>query len=267
MGDVSSGLAVVAAFPRDLAPGAPDDVLLVRCMRALTFFYSAVSGAWGSPSRMSVPRVREEERRRIARDIHDEMSQMLTAVFYRVEAAERVLSRDGARASKELSAAKDILQDVLTGVDRLIWNLRQPAAGASLFALAEKFLSSWEAETGIPVVRRFDGEDGLLSEEAKISAYRILQEACANVRKHSRATTVEIEVCARDGILTGRVADNGVGFDPARYADPRALCFGLVDMKERAECLGGRLEIRSAPSKGTVVVFEIPALAVRRDWP
>ncbi|MDP2857780.1 MAG: sensor histidine kinase [Bacillota bacterium] len=254
----SSNLAVSVLFaPEDLA-GVPDEAVLSHSLRVLSLFYAAVLGLWATPERLNTLQARDDERKRIARDIHDELSQLLAAAFYRVEVAERVLSRNTEQAAKELSAAKDILQDLLTEIDRLVHNLKRPPPGVSLSTLVRQLLRRWEAETGIRVDYHFSGDDSAVNEDVRLAAYRIIQEACANVRKHSQANMIQIEASVGEGLLKARIADDGVGFETSCLQGLRYERFGLQDMRERAECAGGRLEICSAPRQGTVILVELP---------
>ena len=196
----------------------------------------------------------EEERVRIARDLHDRLGQWLTYISFELE---RMITSDvapapGAPLSVELTT---LYADVQTALDELRETLRQLRSGVSE--------GRWLSKVGREIVERFfdrteiDAEfvavhpDEHLSPAIENELLRILQEALNNVEKHSRATRVDVRWDVRDGVGHLSIHDNGTGFDQARGI--RDSAYGLVGMRERTDVIGGRLLVSSAPGSGTTI--------------
>lgn len=197
---------------------------------------------------------RSEERSRLAREIHDTLAQSLTAIALHVEGALSHLTEDPARARQRLERALETTRESLDEARRSVMNLREaPLAGKPLEAALRSLSRTFTSETGVPVRVRVDGEAELpLRVEAEL--FRIGQEALSNVRRHARATKLEITLQHTRRRVRLVVADNGVGFDPGEVGSGR---HGLVGMRERARLLDGRLWVRSGPA-GTLVMASVP---------
>jgi PAS domain S-box-containing protein len=197
----------------------------------------------------------EEERQRIAGDIHDDSVQAITAASMRIQ----ILRRD-LEAPEQLALLDEVDDSIRIAIDRLrhlIFELRPPVLereglGAALLV----YLDEAVGETAT----RYRLDDGLIaqpSEQVRLILYRIAQEALANVRKHASATSATVTLAVRDGGYFVRVADDGVGF----AADGRTITpghLGLASMRERADLAGGWLRLASEPGAGTNVEFWIP---------
>jgi signal transduction histidine kinase len=197
----------------------------------------------------------EDERRRVARELHDETSQLLTALGMALHPPEMMTVERVA----ELQRLVDRMHD---GLHRLIVNLRPSVIddlglGAAIEALAASHLRrvglNVRCELGDLQERRVDAA-------IEIAVFRVVQEAIVNVVRHSCASTVIIEGGLADGRLWIEIEDDGRGFDPASISpDDRTLRgIGLIGMRERVEMLGGRLRIDSAPGQGTRVRVDVP---------
>lgn len=183
---------------------------------------------------------REEERRRIARKIHDEMGQSLAAARW-------------ALAAGKVTEADRLLGELGEGLRSLARELRPPLLDElGLAAALGKLLVDFSASTGIGVEQELPA--GRYAPEVEIAVFRIVQEALENVRRHARAKRVTVSLKERGGTLFGWVADDGVGFDQ----HPGTEGLGLSGMREWVSLVGGRLEISSAPGAGTRIEFEIP---------
>jgi PAS domain S-box-containing protein len=197
----------------------------------------------------------EEERRAIASDIHDDSIQAMFAVGLRLFALRTALHDPG-----QIDQMDRLQQNVQESTDRLrhlLFELRPAALDeGGLPAALRQYLDTMKEENGIDVELATALEQSPAS-ETQVIAYRIAQEALANVRKHAQARRVECAVSAvDDGILT-RIVDNGVGFDSGGHGSvPGHL--GLIAMRERAEMAGGWLRITSSAGHGCVVEFWIP---------
>ncbi len=194
-------------------------------------------------------RAQEDERRRVARELHDGVGQTLTALLLQIDRAARVLPGDDLEEVR--AAARAALEDV-RGIARglrpeVLDDLGLPSA---LTALATSFARS----TGIPVVRRISSDLPPLGQERELAAYRIAQECLANAARHSGAQEVELVLQrAGDGVLL-RIADDGRGLPAREPTGPG----GLRWMRERALLAGGALRLLAPPGGGTAVELELP---------
>ncbi|HLM55508.1 MAG TPA: CheR family methyltransferase [Pyrinomonadaceae bacterium] len=205
-----------------------------------------------------IVRAQEDERRRIARDIHDQLGQQMTALRLSLDAiAQECGDREGLCRMLEQTQALAARLDA--DVDFLAWELR-PAGldDLGLLPAINKFVREWSRHSGIPADFHASGMEGeRLAPEAESALYRIMQEALNNAMKYSRAARVDVLLERRDGQVVLIVEDDGAGFDPQREAsDGEGI--GLIGMRERATLVGGTLEIESAPGEGTAVFARVP---------
>lgn len=202
-----------------------------------------------------------EERDRIAREMHDSLSQVLGYIRLATTVTEERLDRGDIPAAREelremRQASRDAYEDVRQGILALrsSGTLRK-----GFLAALEEFLGSYRVQTKLEVeLAAANGEAVGLSEAAQVQLLRVVQEALANVWKHARAHRVEIQIERDNGLLRVSVADDGCGFDPAETAS-NGHRYGLRIMKERVESIGGALEVVSRPGSGTRVIVEAPA--------
>jgi two-component system sensor histidine kinase UhpB len=198
-----------------------------------------------------VLRAQEEERRRLARDLHDEVNQALTAILLRLEA----LSHAAPEAGDELLELKKLVNQAMAELLHLARQLRPTALDDhGLVPAIESQLRRFSAQTGVSAELHTAGDPRSLNSEQEIVVYRVAQEALSNVAQHAAARRVELGLSAdRDGVeLT--IRDDGRGFDPATERDS----LGLSGMSERARLLGGRLDVESRPGGGTELVLQVP---------
>ena len=198
----------------------------------------------------------EEERERIASDIHDDSIQAITAAGIRLQMLRREL--DDPKQLDLLADLEETIQLSISRLRHLLFELRPPALDREGLAAALRMYLN-ESRDQSPTTFRL--EDKLRSQpddEARIILYRIAQEALTNVRKHAHASEAEVLVTEHDGGFVVRITDDGVGFAPEQTASvPGHL--GLAAIRERAELAGGRIRIDSAPRTGTVVECWIPS--------
>lgn len=202
----------------------------------------------------------EEERGRLARDLHDSVGQTLTAVILNLDAADAALQaapepistaptavrRAQALAATALEQARDVAMQLRPP------RLREVGLGATIGDLA--------SAAGVPVEVRFDPgalPPGILDPDQEIGAYRIVQEAISNAARHSRAAHIWIDATVTERLIRIVVGDDGVGFDKAA----RGRGLGLAGMQERSDILLGRLDVRSRLGAGTTVTMTIPRRA------
>jgi len=198
-----------------------------------------------------------EERNRLARELHDSMTQNLFSLALTAEAASELVHADPARAEAEIDRIRALARDTQAELRSLIFELRPPQLEADgLVATIGKDLEVFGRAHGLKAGLRVQGTPELDS-TVEVELYRIVQEALNNALRHAQADTVEVDVDARDGLVTIIVRDDGVGFDPgARAIRERRL--GLTSMRERAERLGGTFRVESSPGAGTTVSVEVP---------
>ena len=208
-----------------------------------------------------VTKAQEEERKRIARELHDETAQRLIALSHQLEnfaSDNKHLSADDVQL---LANLRQQLKDALKEVRYFSQDLRPPMLDdLGLIPAVEWLSDELEREFGIKADLRVIGTERRLIPEAELLFFRVIQEAISNVRRHAEASQVEITIEYDDGKTTAIVRDNGKGFAlPETLGElSRTGKLGLVGMEERAKLLGGSLRLESEPGKGTTVVIEAP---------
>jgi signal transduction histidine kinase len=200
-----------------------------------------------------------EERQRLARELHDSVSQALYGITLGADTARTLLDQDPARVAEPLEYVLSLAEAGLAEMRALIFELRPESLETEgLVSALEKQAAALEVRHDIPVRADLCAEPAV-SAETREALYRIAQEALHNTLKHARTTGVDLSLREEDSALvTLEVSDDGVGFDP-NGSFPGHL--GLRSMRERAERLGGTLEIRSEPGKGTRISVHIPSRA------
>jgi len=209
--------------------------------------------------RMRIIEAQEAERARLAREVHDGPAQALANAFFQVEIVERMLGRDPAMAASELRLLRDLLRRELGDVRAFISQLRPPIlADLGLSGAIRDTAEQVGGVLGVPISVDMDGAVDTLSETVETVVLRIIQEALQNVRRHAHAEQVAI-TATRDGTdLVVEIRDDGRGFDVGAVAARGRRNFGLQFMRERAELIGARFEVRSRPDGGTAVRIAIP---------
>jgi signal transduction histidine kinase len=209
----------------------------------------------------------EEERRSIARELHDEVGQVLTAIKVELAVAERTLLAGGGAADL-LRDARSITEGALTTV-RDLSHLLHPSMldDLGLPAAIEWYLRSFGRRHDIRADVVHEGMDQRLAPEIETAAYRIAQEALTNVAKHARATVCRVYLQRLPNTILITVEDNGAGFDPGAERRGERAGLGLVGIRERAAQLRGTVRLESTPGKGTRLTVELPARRRPADAP
>jgi two-component system, NarL family, sensor kinase len=220
------------------------DLLSIAVERARLFARSAQLGAL-------------EERNRLARELHDTITQGLTATTLQIESADALLDvgSNAERARESLRRALSITQSNLEEARRSVLDLRAaPLEGRSLSEALKALVNEWEAETG--AATRFQAVNGRrpLPPRVEVALYRICQEALTNVARHAEAERVTVRLIATTEQVQLIVEDDGRGFDASEAVDRH----GLVGMNERTRMLGGTLDLRTRPGSGTRVQVTVP---------
>ncbi len=200
--------------------------------------------------------LREEERKRIAREIHDELGQILTALRMDVSLLRLQFGMRDAALLGKVQGMTVLLDRAIQGVRNVASNLRPSALDMGIVSAVEWLCNEFTEHTGVSCVAHLAEECIDLDETHAVVIFRIVQESLTNVARHAEANSVEITLAQGAGVLHVTVRDNGKGFDPAHIANRKS--FGLLGMSERAIALGGTVEIASAPQLGTVVSVRMP---------
>jgi two-component system sensor histidine kinase DegS len=203
---------------------------------------------------LRIVQAQEGERQRMAEDIHDGPAQVLTNAIFQIEYLAKMLDGEQRTAHAELAFLRDMLHNGLDEVRFLISDLRPPPADVGLATAIADRARQLEKRHGILVDISVDGIDERLSQSARASVLRILQEAIQNVRKHAAASRISIDL-EGDTLV---IADNGRGFDLMRLASGVGRNFGLQFMRERAELMGAQLNIESRQGEGTRILLRLP---------
>ncbi len=209
--------------------------------------------------------VREEERARIAREIHDELGQSLTAVKIDISwLAGRLPPRNG-QMLERIGATLQLADNLIKSVRRISTDLRPGILDLGLAAAVEWQAQEFQVRTGIQCKLRLLNQEVVVAPDVSTALFRIFQETLTNVARHAGATRTEVVLQKqRDGLVL-LIRDNGRGFDPADPSFSKSL--GLLGMRERAAILGGQVNISSAPGKGTSVAAWIPLLPPEESNP
>lgn len=203
----------------------------------------------------------EAERRRVARELHDSVIQILSSVKFRLQAIEEKLATSDEATWRDTLKAKAHLEKAIGEVRRISRNLRPSELDDLGLAPALRSLCSEFGErTGMAVNLTINRLPQAIPDDIELNLYRIIQEALGNIEKHSRATQVSLRLARQASKLCAAIADNGCGFDPLAPRSRRHKTggMGLVDMRERAALLGGHCQLRSTPGTGTEILVEMP---------
>ncbi|OEH87025.1 histidine kinase [Desulfuribacillus stibiiarsenatis] len=201
----------------------------------------------------------EEERKRVAREIHDGPAQLLANVVLRSEICERLLDRDIEQARKELHELKDAVRSSLAEVRKIIFDLRPMALDdLGLIPTLRKYLIQFEERNGVATDMKVYGKEEKLESAVVIAAFRLIQECLNNTAKHAYAKNVNLKIEFRKDKLAMIIADDGMGFKVEEALRAGTDSFGIIGMRERIDLLQGTMEYDTDVGKGTKVYFQIP---------
>ena len=201
--------------------------------------------------------VREDERTHIARELHDQLGQMLTALKIDVAWLQERIGKSESACQDKIAGMRRLIDDTLHWVRRMSAELRPIMLDdLGLTAALEWLLEEFSRRHGIPARLEVTGQDDSLAKDCGTAAFRIVQECLTNIARHARAQQVSVSLDIAGQRLSILVEDDGVGFDPE--AKPPHKHFGLIGIRERAEMLGGKCQLVSAPGAGTSVRVDLP---------
>ena len=233
---------------------------------------SLVTDPSGPPSaadaQMRIVEAQEAERSRLAREVHDGPAQALSNAIFQVEVVQRLLDRDEKLAREELRQLRDVLTRELKGVRAYLSQLRPPLlADLGLSGAVAEAATQIETALNVPVSVDLEAGIDALPETVEIVVLRVVQEALQNARKHAQPRSIRIRMARDARGWTVEVRDDGRGFDAEDSALSGRRHFGLQFMRERAELIGARFEVRSSPNLGTAVRMTIPPGAMGMPIP
>jgi len=238
-----SDLDLAVQATRDAEVHAPDE-------EAMTF----------RDASRQVYQIIEEERMRIARDMHDGPAQSMSNLVLQAEILERLVDRDPQQLMSELQDFKSSVRNALEETRQLIFDLRPMTLDdLGLVPTLRKYVKEYGDKFGFNTHFNMIGEERRLSKNVEGTLFRIIQEALTNVNKHARAKTAEVTLNLSRDRIQATIRDDGAGFDVAATEAnlARNHNLGLISMRERAELEHGNLEIKSRPGKGTEIRVEL----------
>lgn len=209
---------------------------------------------------LRVIRAQEEERRRVAREIHDGPAQTLANIVLRLEIAEKLLELDPSRAKAELKDLKNLVRANLQDIRRIIFDLRPMALDdLGIVPAISKYLDNFQEAYGISCELRIEGRERRLLPAMEVALFRLVQEGMTNVAKHAQTAKVEISLLYKEERTIARIQDYGKGFEAKTAMDNPGEHFGLVGMRERVEMFSGYFSVQSTIGRGTLIELSIPS--------
>lgn len=200
----------------------------------------------------------ESERASIAREIHDDIGGALAAV--KLDLAWLARHTDAEKAKEHIQTASEMLQHALGASQRIMLNLRPAILDQGLLPAMQWLIANFEKRTGIATIFAPNKESLVLAKSVELVAYRTTQEALTNISKYAGCDQVRVELSDAEDVLTVEICDNGKGISKADLEKPRA--FGIRGLSERANSVGGWLDVSSSPSSGTSIILSVPLTPV-----
>jgi two-component system sensor histidine kinase DegS len=206
---------------------------------------------------LRIVEAREQEKRELARQMHDGPAQALTNLILQAEICERLFSRDRAKAQEELANLKKAASETFQQIRNFIFNLHPMMLDdLGLIPTLRLYLQEFEGKTGIKTIFNLTGQEKRLPSRVEIVLFRAIQELLDNVHRHSRASQVQVSIDITGNRVKAIVEDNGVGFDVEAVLPSGAI--GISGVRENIEALGGEMSVESAIGRGTRVAMDVP---------
>ncbi|MGD0621930.1 MAG: histidine kinase [Thermacetogeniaceae bacterium] len=226
------------------------DMLLTRFGVAL----QCLQGA--APGPLAV-RMLDNERRRIAREIHDGPAQALANLLLRTVFCEQQLAGEPSVVRDELLNLKEIIRSSLLEIRKILFDLQSKNMNQGLVCGLRQLIDEYQERYGLPVIFNCSDQERQLDSQVAGTLFRIVQEALNNIYKHSRSDHAQVDLELEEYQVTVHIFDEGKGFDLQEVASSDGH-YGLMNMRERVQLLDGSLQIMTAPGQGTRIIVTIP---------
>ncbi|TAH71503.1 MAG: sensor histidine kinase [Anaerolineaceae bacterium] len=211
---------------------------------------------------INILELQEQDRQRIARDLHDSTVQNLTSLIHKSELCLRLVDMDPVRTKLELNTISNTLKAVINEIREIIYNLKPMSLDdLGLLTTIERYVNQLMMNHDIKVNLTHNKENHDILPVIKLSIFRMIQEACNNAIKHADAKTISIDILYGEKNITLSIRDDGRGFETESrkdYVAPDYSGYGLSIMKERVYLLAGSMKIQSTINKGTIVTITVP---------
>ncbi len=210
---------------------------------------------------IKIIKAQEQERQRVSREIHDGPAQTMANIVLKAELCDRLIELDLNKAKNELYLLKEIVRDSLKDMRKIIYDLMPMSLDdLGLIPTIQRLILNFETETGINVELFTDKDNDINESIIQLTTFRIIQEALNNIKKHSKAQTVNIRLSIGDKRIYLKIIDDGIGFNVDEKIDSldNKSGFGLYNIRERVDLLNGKIEIDSEIHKGTKIDVMIP---------
>lgn len=209
---------------------------------------------------IKIIKAQEEERKRVAREIHDGPAQLMANLVIKTELCEKLVDKNPMQVKVELNSLKELARVSLKDVRKIIYDLRPMSLDdLGLIPTVQRFIANYMDETGQNVELHVFGESMALASIVELAVFRIIQESLNNIRKHAGARNAHVKLEFKKECIKLVVTDDGKGFDKGNVKSQDIDGgYGLLSMKERVDLLNGKLDVISTPGKGTKVFASIP---------
>lgn len=206
--------------------------------------------------------IQDEERQRIARDLHDSTVQNLTSLVHKTELCLKLIDIDSIRAKLELTTMSNTIKTIIKDMRDIIYNLKPMSLDdLGLIVTVERYAKQIMDINDIKVLVHSNKETKGVLPVVNLTLFRIIQEACCNIIKHAKATLIDININYCEEDITVSIKDNGIGFDYEKHLEKvseQSSSFGLSIMRERIALLSGTINIQSENGKGTIITISVP---------
>lgn len=205
---------------------------------------------------IKIIKAQEDERKRVAREIHDGPAQLMANLVIKTELCEKLIDMDKEKAKEELGSLRGFLRSSLSDVRKIIYDLRPMSLDdLGLVPTLQRYISNYIEQNNISVEFLVWGEPKILKPVVELAAFRIVQEALTNIKKHSGADSAIVRVEFTNDQINLLISDRGKGFNKSNLwkAKEEDAGYGLLNMKERVELLNGKFDIKTALNKGTKI--------------
>lgn len=198
----------------------------------------------------------EEERRRLAREIHDGPAQSIANLVFRVELTEKLLDKDIKKAREELEGLKRMISLGMQDIRKIIYDLRPMSLDdLGLIPTVTRYINNFVKQTGIDIKFDISGRQTRLDSTYEVTIFRLIQEALNNIFKHSEAKNAKVRLEYGEENINLFISDDGIGFDNKVLGEEQ---YGLLNMEERCSLLEGTISIKSIQNKGTTIKIKLP---------